>query len=245
MQQSKWIPLLITLFTVACAQPQENTAVADNQPEMKTELVDNEGWTVLFDGSNTDHWIELGQDKFPRNGWVIEDGALVLNKGGNIITREQYADFELEFEFNLTEGANSGIKYYVAEVTNGKNGKTVMNGPEYQIIDDVDNPDIQEREDETVTTAALYLFYEPQDKQLNPAGEWNSGKIISQNGQVEHWLNGVKVVSYQRGGADYLARKAETKFRDYEAYGEVEQGHIMLTDHNDKVYFRNIRVKRL
>lgn len=245
MQQTKWIFLLLALCTAACAQPQEKAGGADDQPAMKTQLVDNESWTVLFDGSNTDQWIELGKDKFPRNGWVIEDGALVLNKGGNIITREQYADFELAFEFNLTEGANSGIKYYVAELTNGKSGKTVMNGPEYQIIDDVYNPDIQEREDETVTTAALYLFYEPQGKQLKPAGEWNSGKIISRNGQVEHWLNGVKVVSYQRGGEDYLARKANTKFRDYENYGEVEQGHIMLTDHNDKVYFRNIRVRRL
>ena len=244
MQYQRLFPLLTVLIFFAC-QPQKRVAVTDGPSDIRAQLVDSEGWTILFDGSNTDHWVELGKDKFPRNGWVIEDGALVLKKGGNIITREQYADFELEFEFNLTEGANSGIKYYVAELTNEETGKTVMNGPEYQIIDDVYNPDIQKREDETVTTAALYLFYEPQGKQLKPAGEWNSGKIISRNGQVEHWLNGVKVVSYQRGGSDYLARKADTKFKDYKQYGEVKEGHIMLTDHNDKVYFRNIRVRKL
>lgn len=244
MQNQRLFPFLIVLFFCAC-QPQKKVVVADAPSEVKAKLVDSDGWTILFDGSNADHWIELGKKKFPRNGWVIEDGALVLNKGGNIITREQYADFELEFEFNLTEGANSGIKYYVTELTDEETGKTVMNGPEYQIIDDVYNPDIQERKDETVTSAALYLFYEPQGKQLKPAGAWNTGKIISQDGLVEHWLNGVKVVSYKRGSPEFLELKADTKFRKYPEYGEAERGHIMLTDHKDKVYFRKIRVRQL
>lgn len=232
---------LLTFLVCGCTSSTEQEA--DAGKAVQTE--ENPEWTILFDGSNTDRWIELGKDEFPENGWVIIDGALVLNEGGNIITREKYADFELEFEYNLTEGANSGIKYYVTELTDEENGGTVMNGPEYQIIDDVKNPDIQQRKDETVTTAALYLFYEPQGKQQNPAGVWNTGKIISQNGLVEHWHNGVKVVSYERGSPEFLELKADTKFRKYADYGEAESGHIMLTDHNDKVYFRNIRIRRL
>jgi hypothetical protein len=239
------VPTLAFLM-LACAGGQEHTEDNSAEAQLTSDTVgpDEEEWTMLFDGSSTDHWIELGTDKFPENGWVIEDGALVLNEGGNIITKEQYADFDLRFEFNLTRGANSGIKYYVAELVNRQSGDTVMNGPEYQLIDDVDNPDIQEREDETVTTAALYLMYSPQNKQLKPAGTWNTGRIISKDGKVEHWLNDSMVVSYERGSDDYLDRRAKTKFQPYTDYGLVNEGHIMLTDHHDKVYFRNIRIRR-
>ncbi|MDF9798892.1 hypothetical protein OKW21_004155 [Catalinimonas alkaloidigena] len=246
----------IVIFTflsavLGCSSPrgnhtensQEENATKEDKEQFSSS--ESEGWTMLFDGSGTDHWVELGTDQFPENGWEIENGALVLHEGGNIVTKEKYGDFNLSFEFNLTEGANSGIKYYVAEITNEKNGETAINGPEYQIIDDVNNPDIQDRKDETVTTAALYLLYSPENKKLLPPGQWNQGSIVSKNNQVEHWLNGVKVVSYERGSQDFLQKKMNTKFKNYTNYGEVPSGHIMLTDHHDKVYFRNIKIKRL
>ncbi|MEK6479370.1 DUF1080 domain-containing protein [Catalinimonas sp. 4WD22] len=245
------ILFIFSLALLACSSQQENNAEnsqqenAVDEDKVQFSSSESEGWTMLFDGSGTDHWVELGTNRFPENGWVIENGALVLNEGGNIVTREQYSDFDLSFEFNLTEGANSGIKYYVAELTNEKSSDTVMNGPEYQIIDDVDNPDIQDRKDETVTTAALYLLYSPENKKLLPPGQWNQGRIVSKDNQVEHWLNGVKVVSYERGSQDFLQKKMDTKFKNYPNYGEVPNGHIMLTDHHDKVYFRNIKIKRL
>lgn len=206
-----------------------------------------EGWETLFDGENTDKWVGINRDQFPEEGWAVDNGTLFLAGagGGNIITREKYGDFDLVFEFNYTPGANSGVKYFVTDLKNKKSGKFGMNGPEYQIIDDENNADIKDRTDETSTTAALYLLYSPANKKLLPAGQWNQGRIVSKDRQVEHWLNGVKVLSYERGSSEFRERVEGTKFNTYEAYGEAPSGHILLTDHNDKVYFRNIKVKRL
>ena len=121
----------------------------------------------------------------------------------------------------------------------------VWNGPEYQIIDDYNNPDLKKDRDPKATTASLYLVYAPVNKKLLPAGEWNTGKIMVRGNHVEHWLNGVKVVSYKRGTAGFRRLMGATKFKDYSNYGELPGGHIMLTDHDgDKVYFRNIRIRQ-
>ncbi|WP_114752122.1 3-keto-disaccharide hydrolase [Pleomorphovibrio marinus] len=204
------------------------------------------GWQVLFDGSNLDKWRSKTGPESPPQGWKIADNQLYLEgKGGDIITREKYGDFELAFEFNLTEKANSGIKYFVDEVLNEETGETMINGPEYQIIDDFKHPAIMDDQDGLSSTASAYLLYSPKNKQLNPPGEWNTGKIVAKGKKVEHWLNGVKVVSYKRGSKDFHKRKADTKFKNDRNYGEFEEGHILLTDHNDKVYFRNIKIRRL
>lgn len=212
-----------------------------------TDKEKSEGWEVLFDGKNTDKWRGVNRDDFPANGWAIEQGALVLSgkNGGDIITRETFSDFELVLDFKLTPSANSGIKYFVGKLENKKNGKTAINGPEYQIIDDDNYPELKNRQDEKSTTAALYLLYPPQNKKLLPAGQWNQAKIVAKGKQVEHWLNGIKVVSYERGSRDFRQRVAATKFQDYAGYGEASSGHILLTDHGDKVYFRNIKIRRL
>lgn len=202
------------------------------------------GWEVLFDGSSMEKWKSKSGDSFPEHAWKIKDGILYLDgKGGDIITRATYGDFELEFEFNLTEKANSGIKYFVGTIVNEETGATMVNGPEYQIIDDYNHPEIKSDPNGLSSTAAGYLLYEPKNKTLNPAGQWNTGKIVARGKKVEHWLNGVKVVSYKRGSKDFLKRKAETKFKNDKNYGELEKGHILLTDHGDQVYFRNIRIK--
>lgn len=207
----------------------------------------SEDWEILFDGKNTDKWRGVNSDSFPSNGWAIEQGALVLSGkgGGDIITREKFSNFELVLDFKLTHSANSGIKYFVEKMENKKNGKTVTNGPEYQIIDDYNHPAVKDHRHEEGATAALYLIYAPENKKLLPEGQWNQAKIIAKGRYVEHWLNGVKVLSYERGSNDFRQRVAATKFQDYDGYGEASKGHILLTDHDDKVYFRNIRIKRL
>ena len=206
-------------------------------------------WEILFDGNGTDQWRSKTGPDFPEAGWKTEGELLYLEKedggGGDIVTREKYGNFELVFEFNLTREANSGIKYFVDTVVNRENGRVMINGPEYQIIDDYHNTHVKDDPHGMSSTASVYLFYAPENKKLNPPGEWNTGRIISRNGQVEHWLNGVKVVSYTRGSMDFFKRKAETKFRNDKDYGTREKGHIMLTDHNDKVFFRNIKIKKL
>lgn len=203
-------------------------------------------WEVLFDGTNMDKWRGKTEPTFPAHAWKYADGILYLDgKGGDIITKETYGNFELEFEFNLTEKANSGIKYFVGTLVNEETGASMINGPEYQIIDDYNHPEIKKNPNGLSSTGAAYLLYAPKNKTLHPHGEWNSGRIVAKGKKVEHWLNGVKLVSYTRGSKDYLKRKADTKFKNDSNYGELESGHILLTDHGDQVYFRNIRVRRI
>jgi hypothetical protein len=222
------------------AVPVRNTAQINTAGDQKN------GWEILFGGDNMEKWRAKTGIDFPSKGWKIENGLLSLDgKGGDIVTRERYSNFELVFEFNLTEGANSGVKYFVDTVINRETGGMMINGPEYQIIDDYNNVHIKDDPNGLSSTAAAYLLYAPKNKKLNPPGEWNTGKITARGRNVEHWLNGVRVLKYKRGSRDFLKRKADTKFRNDEDYGEFESGHILLTDHNDRVYFRNIKIRRL
>ncbi|MEX2591916.1 MAG: DUF1080 domain-containing protein [Anditalea sp.] len=211
-----------------------------------TEQEKSEGWELLFDGEDLQKWRSVKSETFPSDAWVIEEGSLVLaERGGDIVTREKYGDFELAWDFKLTHGANSGIKYFVDSITNKSNGNVVINGPEYQIIDDLNHDEIKKDPNGLSSTGALYLLYAPENKTLNPADQWNHARIIAKGNQVEHWLNGTKVVSYQRGSKGFMDKMEETKFKDYPDYGQIPEGHILLTDHHDKVFFRNIRIRRL
>lgn len=223
-----------------------NNPVKSKQKIESLPTYQTDEWEILFNGNGMEKWKGKNGQNFLEKGWKIEDNLLFLEgRGGDILTKEKYGDFELTFEFKLTEGANSGIKYFVNAVLNKENGKTMINGPEYQIIDDYNYAGIKDDPNGTSSSAALYLFYAPKNKKLNPHGEWNNGRIVSNGKKVEHWLNGIKVVSYERGSKDFLKRKATDKFRNDENYGEQESGHIMLTDHGDVVYFRNIKIRKL
>ena len=134
----------------------------------KSNQEKSKGWEVLFDGKNTDKWRSLNTDTFPSNGWAIEGGTLFVKnhkKGEDIITREEYYNFELVFDFKLTYAANSGVKYFVEKIKNNSTGEMVWNGPEYQIIDDYNNPDLKNDKDPKESTAALYLIYSPKNKE--------------------------------------------------------------------------------
>jgi hypothetical protein len=232
---------ILTLFSFSPA----NSFV--NQAEIKSRKMPSEKWEVLFDGTSVEKWRGKMLDEFPEKGWKIENGLLFLAEkgGGDIVTKEKYSDFELVFQFNLTEGANSGIKYFVGNIVNQETGNTMINGPEYQIIDDYNNVHVKDDPNGLSSTASAYLLYAPENKKLNPPGQWNTGRIVAKNGNVEHWLNGVRVIKYKRGSKDFLKRKAETKFKNDVNYGELESGHILLTDHNDTVYFKQIKIRRL
>ncbi len=218
-----------------------------NRDETAGDKVQSDNWEVLFDGSGVENWRGKMEEGFPSKGWKIENDMLFLAEkgGGDIITKNKYSDFELMFQFKLTEGANSGIKYFVGTLVEKETGNEIMNGPEYQIIDDYNNEHVKEDPNGLSSTGSAYLLYAPENKKLNPPGEWNTGRIIAKNGSVEHWLNGVRVVKYKRGSKDFLERKAETKFKNDQNYGELESGHILLTDHNDTVYFKDIKIRSL
>src|SRR5699024_8177871 len=207
-------------------------------------------WEILFDGKHTDKWVAVGGsgNSFPDDVWEVDNGMLSIKedkRGKSIMTKETFDDFELVFDFKLAYAANSGIKYLVNKIKNNKTGKIGWNGPEYQIIDDYNNKYVKNNKHDIGSTASLYLIYAPENKTLYPSGQWNHGRIIVKGRHIEHWLNGVKVVSCERGSKDFRERVSKTKFKDYTHYGEIQGGHIMLTNHGDKVYYRDIKIKRI
>lgn len=225
-------------------------------PAKKTmnQLVGTEaedGWILLWDGVSTKGWRGAKLTSFPEKGWQIEDGVLSVlasgggesEAGGDIVTTELYADFEFKVDFKLTEGANSGVKYYVDTELNKGAGSSI--GLEYQILDDEKHPDAKLGNHEgSRTVASLYdLIQADPNKVVNPIGAWNYAYIISKDGHVEHWLNGSKVLEYERGSDDFRKLVSESKYVDWPNFGELEKGEILLQDHGDLVSFRNIKIK--
>lgn len=201
-----------------------------------------DGWTLLFDGKTTNGWRSFKQNGIV--GWEVRDGNLIgLGKGGDlggdIITTEQYEDFEMYFEWAIEEAGNSGVLYRVLEA----DYPTVYaTGPEFQVLDDVGYPSPL---DEKQKTGANYAMHVAKDKTLKPSGEFNTSKIIVVNGNVEHWLNGKKIVSYELWTDDWKKRVQESKWKNYPGYGTANKGHISLQDHGSIVKYRNIKIKDL
>jgi hypothetical protein len=201
------------------------------------------GWTVLFDGKDTSAWRSYEKDGFPAAGWVVEsDGSLHIkagSKAGDLMTKKTYGDFELELEWKVAEGGNSGILYRAPQLP----GKPVYyNAFEYQILDDAKHRDGQSANRRAAT---LYDLYEASGAELKPVGQWNTTKIVAKGAHLEHWLNGKKVLSCDLSSDDYKKRLAASKFATWEGFGTHARGHIALQDHGDDVWFRNIRVREL
>ena len=213
----------------------------------------NNGWKMLWDGKTTKGWRGAKLDEFPDHGWEIKNGELTVlasgggesEGGGDIVTKELYGDFELKVDFKLTPGANSGIKYYVDTNINKGSGSAI--GLEYQILDDAIHPDAKLGNHEgSRTVCSLYdLIKANPDKPVNPIGEWNTAYIISKNHHVEHWVNGVKVLEYERGSPEFLKLVSESKYVKWPNFGMLDKGSILLQDHGDRVSFRNIKIKPL
>jgi hypothetical protein len=213
----------------------------------------NNGWQLLWDGATTNGWRGAKLDRFPEQGWVIADGELtVLSSGGDeaagggdIVTKELFADFEVSVDFKLTPGANSGIKYYVDTNLNKGAGSAI--GLEYQLLDDALHPDAKLGNHEgSRTVSSLYdLIKADPGKPIHPIGEWNTAYIISNQGHVEHWLNGMKVLEYERGSEAYLQLVSESKYAQWPNFGELPAGPILLQEHGDQVSFKNIKIRPL
>ncbi|MDZ7331594.1 MAG: DUF1080 domain-containing protein [candidate division KSB1 bacterium] len=211
--------------------------------EAQTQLTREEvrqGWRLLFDGVSSQGWKSAQGQNFPERGWEIKDGELTVlagGKGGDIVTVEQFSSFELALEFKLTPGANSGIKYFVQPGTSL--------GLEYQILDDERHPDAKQGVCGNRTLASLYDLIPAENKQVRPIGEWNQARIVVNGSLVEHWLNGVKVVSFDRFSQCFRALVQKSKYQNIEGFGQQERGHILLQDHGDTVSFRNIKIRPL
>jgi hypothetical protein len=213
----------------------------------------SQGWKLLFDGVSSTGWESARKEAFPKEGWTIEDGILTIQKSdgseartfGDIVTTKQYSAFDLAFDFKLTDGANSGVKYFVT-LAEGNSGSAI--GLEYQILDDALHPDAKMGRDGNRTLASLYdlIKAEKQARFVRKPGEWNQGRVVVYpNNKVEHYLNGVKVLEYERGSQAYRDLVAISKYVVWNKFGEAPSGRILLQDHGDQVSYKNIKIKNL
>jgi hypothetical protein len=204
-------------------------------------------WEILFDGTNLDKW--QASDKVIA-GWDIKDHILSLKanttgkgQGRDLITKEKYDDFELEFFFKISKGANSGVKYLLNSLTDLK-GKSALIGPEYQIIDDEHYPGPPESKTPEGLMGASYLLYPANNKKEYNAKDWNLGKIKVKKQKVEHWLNGKKILAYKIGSKDFNEKLGKTKYNVYPDFAK-NKGYILLQDHGNVIHFKDIRIRKL
>ena len=211
---------------------------AQNQltPEEKTA-----GWRLLFDGTTFAGWRGYGLEGLPAAGWEIKDGLLKTVpkvRGAELITVEKFTDFDLSWEWRIAEGGNNGVKYFVTEA------RRSAPGHEYQMIDDARHPDALRGP--LYRTGAFYDVLVPAaDKPVKPAGEWNSSRLVVRGNQVEHWLNGRNILTYEAGSAEVKAGVARSKFKNEAGFGDKITGHLMLTYHTDECWYRNLKVREL
>lgn len=237
-------------------QPQDfpvDVHIVNLKPNNLSSAEQKAGHKLLFNGQNSDGWRSVRGGGFPEKGWEIKNGQISVLKsdggestnGGDIVTEDQYAAFDLSFEFKLTSGANSGVKYFVTlqEQTSGS-----AIGLEYQILDDKEHPDAKMGRDGNRTLASLYdlITAQKNPRGLKPIGEWNRGRlVVTPDNRVTHYLNGFEVLSYERGSQEYKDLVAISKYKDWDNFGQAQKGHILLQDHGDNVSFRNIKIKTL
>jgi hypothetical protein len=205
-------------------------------------------WIVLFNGTSTENFKGYGMPGFPGDAWKVEDGALVTQTGVpnmDLVTKEKFKNFELTFEWKVSEGGNSGVFYHVQESLTHQSGNgnspNWLDNFEMQILDDIgfnDKAPIR-------SAGSLYDLIIPTNKKLKPVGEYNTGKLIVNGSHVEQWINGNKVVEYEIGSPEMTRLLATSKFKDNPGYGKSADGLIMFQHHGQKVWFKNIKVRRL
>lgn len=259
----RYLFFVFTLFVfafafISCGNPgQEQTE--DKEISPINTLSDQEkaaGWVLLFDGSTFKGWRGVARKDIPEGHWTIEDGCIkkIPSKevplqedgqplqGGDIMTQEAYKDFELTFEWKISKAGNSGIKYNVSEeMSMSHTPKTAALGFEYQILDDKNHPDAKNGDNRTA--AALYDLIVPEGKTLKPVGVFNTGRIIFNGNHGEHWLNGVKVLEYDLETPQMEELLKKSKYSPIKGFADKRNGHIVLQDHTDAVWYRNIKIR--
>ena len=236
-----------------------NTKQNNEKHNQLTQAEKDQGWELLFDGKTFDGWRGLGREHVQRDHWKIEEGTIrkVNNnevpvqangkqvEGGDLMTIETYDNFELYFEWKIKEAGNSGIKYNVSEEMSMQYGsKYSALGFEYQILDD-DSEQYRGKLKSTQFTASLYDMIAPQNIHLKPVGQFNNSRIILDKNHCEHWLNGVKVVEYEFGSAEFDSLFYLSKYHKFPGFEKKRKGHIIITNHSDDSWHRNIKIKKL
>lgn len=228
-------------------QIEQINAIANTISEKEKQ----EGWELLWDGKSTEGWRGAKLDKFPEKGWVIDDGILKVMSsggaesafGGDIVTIKKYKNFVLKADFKITEGANSGIKYFVDPDLNTGKGSAI--GCEFQILDDKNHPDAEKGVEGNRKLGALYDLIPAADNKPYRGNFFNTAMVVVKDNHVEHWLNGVKIVEYERNNQMWNALVNYSKYKDWPNFGNAERGHILLQDHGDEVWFKNVKIKEL
>lgn len=242
--------LVAALFTLCLC----SIAVATAGPEVVANTLTAEeksaGWKLLWDGKTSAGWRSAHGPDFPVCGWSIRDGMLIVPEAGgaeaktagDIITLDKFSNFELEMDFKITLGANSGIKIFVDPELNKGEGSAI--GPEFQILDDERHPDAKLGREGNRTLGSLYdMKAAPIGKKVNPLGQWNHARIVSKDKQLTYWLNGAKTVDIERGGEEWRRLVAISKYRIWPNFGELAEGHILLQDHGNQVCYKNIKIR--
>ena len=242
--------LVLLPFLAVASEKMHNTLSEQEQQD---------GWILLFDGSTSGGWTGTRTEGFPEVGWTIKNGELVVlpapgdanHSGGDIITTQEFRNFELSLEFKLAEASNSGIKYFMDPNLLKEKGSAL--GLEYSILDDAAHPDASQGVAGNRTQGSLYdlipagITLEPEEKAKmnNPVGEWNRVRIVVKGRNVQHWLNGTQVLDFKRGSPSFRALVANSKYAGKENFGEWKTTPILLQDHGDWVAFRNIKIREL
>lgn len=244
--------ITLALLTVAlgCGPDANRNIEAQQMNTLSTEEF-AEGWQLLFDGSSIDQWRVYNLPDIPSRGegqgWKVEDGLLVFrpvkseswSAGLDIITKQQFSDFDLRLEWMIQKGGNSGIFYHVIEQPDKA---LYWSGPEMQILDNENHPDSDQGRDGNRKAGSLYDLIPAVPQNAKPHGEWNSVRVVSKGPVIEHWQNGEKVLSYTRRTPEWDAMIAASKFAEHPEFGQASRGHIALQDHGDVVKFRNLKI---
>jgi hypothetical protein len=243
----KILQFIILIMAVGMTTTFSICGQADNTLSEK-EIKD--GWKLLFDGKASRGWMNAKSKQFPSTGWEIKDGLLIVNPatkaqggGGDIVTTAKYRNFELSVDFRYSQGANSGIKYFVD--TERDNGSYTSIGCEYQILDDKLHADAKEGIGGNHTLSGLYDLIAPKNVNDKGSDQWNNATIIVNGNNVRHLLNGTTTVEYERGSQGWKDLVAKSKFSKIAGFGENAEGRILLQDHGNVVGFKNIKVREI
>lgn len=230
------IPVLaLSLISLSTSAQELNTLTAKEKKA---------GWKLLFNGTNTEGWHTYLQ-KDASAAWKVQDGALALDQeakkngapGGDLVTNDEYENYELTLEWKISEGGNSGIIFGVHEDPQFK--ATYLTGPEMQVLDDAKHPDGKITKH---NSGDLYDLKKSEKNAVKPVGEWNKVKIVKKDGKLTFWLNGVKTVETTMGSEEWKTLVANSKFKTWKGFGEYAKGHIALQDHGNEVWYRNIKI---